>query len=37
LSVTRADVYAEAGKDRVHVACMQQTVLMLADTPDRPD
>jgi uncharacterized protein (TIGR00369 family) len=34
LSVARADVYAESGVQRVHVACMQQTVLMLADTPD---
>ena len=37
LSVTRADVYAETGANRVHVACMQQTVLMLADTPDKTD
>jgi uncharacterized protein (TIGR00369 family) len=33
LSVARAEVYAEDGK---HVACMQQTLMMLADTPDTP-
>jgi len=37
LSVTRAEVYAETDAARVHVASMQQTVLMLADTPDTPD
>ncbi len=34
LSVTRAEVYDQHG---VHVASMQQTVMMLADTPDTPD
>ncbi len=33
LTVTRGDVYAEDGK---HVATMQQTLLMLAGTPDTP-
>jgi len=33
LTVTRGDVYAEDGK---HVATMQQTLLMLAGTPDAP-
>ena len=37
LTVTRAEVYAETGPERVHVASMQQTVLMLADTPDTPE
>jgi hypothetical protein len=37
LSVTRAEVYAESAAGRVHVASMQQTVLMLADTPDTPE
>jgi uncharacterized protein (TIGR00369 family) len=31
LTVTRGEVYAEDGK---HVASMQQTLMMLADTPD---
>jgi uncharacterized protein (TIGR00369 family) len=31
LTVTRGDVYAEDGK---HVATMQQTLMMLANTPD---
>ena len=34
LTVTRAEVYAEDG---THVASMQQTLLMLADTPDTPE
>lgn len=34
LSVTRAEVYAADG---THVASMQQTLLMLADTPDTPN
>jgi uncharacterized protein (TIGR00369 family) len=34
LSVTRADVYARRGDATVHVASMQQTLMMLADTPD---
>ncbi len=34
LSVTRAEVHDQHG---VHVASMQQTVMMLADTPDTPD
>jgi uncharacterized protein (TIGR00369 family) len=33
LTVTRGDVYGEDGK---HVATMQQTLLMLAGTPDTP-
>jgi uncharacterized protein (TIGR00369 family) len=37
LSVTRAEVFAETASGRVHVASMQQTVLMLADTADTPD
>jgi len=37
LSVARAEVYAESASGRVHVASMQQTVLMLADTPDTPE
>ena len=35
LSVTRAEVYAFSGGKTVHVASMQQTLMMLADTPDR--
>jgi uncharacterized protein (TIGR00369 family) len=34
LTVARADVYAQDGK---HVATMQQTLMMLADTPDTPE
>jgi len=34
LTVTRAEVYAEDG---THVASMQQTLMMLADTPDTPE
>ena len=34
LTVARAEVYADDGK---HVASMQQTLMMLADTPDRPE
>jgi uncharacterized protein (TIGR00369 family) len=37
LAVTRAEVYAESDAARVHIASMQQTVLMLADTPDTPE
>ena len=37
LTVTRAEVYAETAAGRVHVASMQQTVLLLADTPDTPE
>ncbi|HLS86041.1 MAG TPA: PaaI family thioesterase [Burkholderiales bacterium] len=33
LTVARAEVYARDGK---HVATMQQTLMMLADTPDHP-
>jgi acyl-coenzyme A thioesterase PaaI-like protein len=33
LSVTRAEVYSADGN---HVASMQQTLMMLADTPDTP-
>ena len=33
LTVARAEVYAADGK---HVAAMQQTLMMLADTPDKP-
>ena len=33
LTVTRGDVYADDGR---HVATMQQTLLMLAGTPDAP-
>ncbi|MNC94805.1 hypothetical protein D3C83_117600 [compost metagenome] len=34
LTVARAEVYAQDGK---HVAAMQQTLMMLADTPDTPE
>jgi uncharacterized protein (TIGR00369 family) len=34
LTVARAEVYAEDG---THVATMQQTLMMLADTPDHPE
>src|SRR5687767_11147742 len=34
LTVARAEVYAEDGK---HVASMQQTLMMLPDTPDMPE
>jgi acyl-coenzyme A thioesterase PaaI-like protein len=34
LTVTRADVFDDDGG---HVATMQQTLMMLADTPDVPD
>jgi uncharacterized protein (TIGR00369 family) len=34
LTVTRGEVYARDGK---HVATMQQTLMMLAGTPDRPE
>ncbi len=34
LTVTRGEVYAQDGK---HVATMQQTLMMLADTPDTPE
>ena len=34
LTVARAEVYAHDGK---HVASMQQTLMMLANTPDRPE
>jgi uncharacterized protein (TIGR00369 family) len=34
LSVTRAEVYAREGEATIHVASMQQTLMMLADTPD---
>jgi uncharacterized protein (TIGR00369 family) len=34
LTVARAEVYAKDGR---HVATMQQTLMMLADTPDRPE
>jgi len=34
LTVTRGEVYAEDGKQ---VAAMQQTLMMLADTPDSPE
>lgn len=34
LSVTRAEVFDAAG---THVASMQQTLMMLADTPDAPE
>ena len=38
LSVTRAEVYAENGaRERVHVASMQQTLMMLAGRSDAPD
>jgi uncharacterized protein (TIGR00369 family) len=33
LTIARAEVYAEDGK---HVASMQQTLMMLANTPDTP-
>ncbi len=34
LTVARAEVYAEDG---THVASMQQTLMMLPDTPDTPE
>jgi uncharacterized protein (TIGR00369 family) len=34
LTVARAEVYADDGK---HVASMQQTLMMLANTPDTPE
>ena len=34
LTVARAEVYSEDGK---HVASMQQTLMMLPDTPDSPE
>ncbi len=34
LTVTRAEVHAEDGK---HIATMQQTLMMLPDTPDAPE
>jgi uncharacterized protein (TIGR00369 family) len=34
LTVARAEVYAEDGR---HVASMQQTLMMLPDTPDTPE
>jgi uncharacterized protein (TIGR00369 family) len=34
LTIARAEVYAEDGK---HVASMQQTLMMLANTPDAPE
>jgi uncharacterized protein (TIGR00369 family) len=34
LTIARAEVYADDGK---HVASMQQTLMMLADTPDTPE
>jgi uncharacterized protein (TIGR00369 family) len=34
LTVARAEVYADDGR---HVATMQQTLMMLADTPDTPE
>jgi uncharacterized protein (TIGR00369 family) len=33
LTIARAEVYAEDGK---HIATMQQTLMMLPDTPDTP-
>jgi uncharacterized protein (TIGR00369 family) len=34
LTIARGEVYADDGK---HIATMQQTLMMLADTPDRPE
>jgi uncharacterized protein (TIGR00369 family) len=34
LTIARAEVYADDGK---HVASMQQTLMMLANTPDTPE
>lgn len=34
LTIARAEVYADDG---THVATMQQTLMMLADTPDTPE
>lgn len=34
LTIARAEVYAEGGK---HIASMQQTLMMLPNTPDRPE
>jgi uncharacterized protein (TIGR00369 family) len=35
LAITRGEVYAEAGGKRTLCAIMQQTLIVLADTPDR--
>jgi hypothetical protein len=35
--VTRAEVYAHAGGRAVLCAAMQQTPMMLPDTPDTPE
>jgi len=37
LSIARADVFAHHGARIVHVASMQQTLMMLPDTPDVPE
>ena len=37
LSVARAEVYAETDERRTHIATMQQTLMMLPDTPDQAD
>lgn len=37
LSITRGEVYAEADGRSILCAAMQQTLMMLPDTPDTPD
>ena len=37
LSITRGEVYAEQGGARTLCAVMQQTLMMLPDTPDTPE
>lgn len=37
LSITRAEVYAHQGANRILCALMQQTLMMLPDTPDTPE
>lgn len=37
LTITRGDVYVRKAGDDVHVATVQQTLMMLTDTPDSPE
>lgn len=37
LSITRGEVYAEQGDEQTLCAVMQQTLMMLPDTPDTPE
>ena len=37
LTIARGDVFAVRGAKTVHVASMQQTLMMLPDTPDVPE